>query len=122
HLASRAGMRSMPAGRARAAAAAFVEEYFRHAPSTWRERLPLHTAGAFLEVAAGIFRAQEPGWRETAAWIIEAAQRACRGVPDWPDQTRDQRTRQAGRRGGAVMDMRRIGPRPSEGTGNFSTT
>ena len=82
HVASRAGMRSMPADRARATAAAFVEEYFRHAPSTWRERLPLHTAGAFLEVAAGIFRAQEPGWRETAAWIIEAAQRACRGVPD----------------------------------------
>ena len=82
HLASRAGMRSMPEDRACAAAAAFVEEYFRHAPSSWRKRLPLHSAAAFLEVAAGIFRAQEPGWRETLAWIIEAAQRACEEVPD----------------------------------------
>jgi len=81
HLASRAGMRSMPADRACAAADAFVEEYFHHAPSSWRGRLPLHSAAAFLEVAAGIFRAQEPGWRETIAWIIEAAQRACEEVP-----------------------------------------
>src|SRR5438067_1462407 len=71
-----------PVARAFAAAAAFVEEYFRHAPSSWRKRLPLHSAAAFLEVAAGIFRAQEPGWRETLAWIIEAAQRACEEVPD----------------------------------------
>ncbi len=82
HLASRAGMRSMPADRACSTAAAFTEEYFRHAPSSWRKRLPLHCAGAFLEVAAGIFRAQEPGWRETIPWIIQAAQRSCQEVPE----------------------------------------
>jgi streptomycin 6-kinase len=80
-IASRAGMRSMPADRARATAAAFVDEYFRHTPSSWGERLPLHCAGAFLEVATGIFRSQEPGWREMIAWTIEAAQRACQEVP-----------------------------------------
>src|SRR5436190_2617546 len=71
HLASRAGLRSMPAGPARAPAPAFAQAYFRHAPRPWRGRLPPHTASACLEVAAGIVRAREPCWRVTGGVISQ---------------------------------------------------
>src|SRR5688572_25115785 len=62
HITARVGLDAMPCEQARAAAAAFVEEYFRHVPETWRDRFPLHCAGALLEVARGIFKRQEPQW------------------------------------------------------------
>lgn len=82
HLTCKTGSPSMPADRAREMAAAFADEYFRHAPSSWRARFGLHSAGAFLEVAGCIFRSQEPGWPETTARIVEEAQRACEEVQD----------------------------------------
>jgi thiamine kinase-like enzyme len=54
-------------------ASAFVEEYFAHVPAAWRKRLRYQCAGAFIEVAAGIFRSHEPGWPERVA---DAAGRA----------------------------------------------
>jgi hypothetical protein len=59
-----------------AASAAFLDEYFRRVPSSWRRRFPLHYAGALLEVASGIFRRQEPRWPEKIAAVIELAQEA----------------------------------------------
>lgn len=70
------GLGSTPPERIRAAAAEFVEEYFRHVPTSWRRQFPLHCAGALIEVASGIFRRQEPGWRDKVAGVIEAAQHA----------------------------------------------
>jgi len=51
-------------------ASAFVEEYFAHVPAAWRKRFRYQCAGAFIEVAAGVFRAHEPGWPERAADAI----------------------------------------------------
>jgi Ser/Thr protein kinase RdoA (MazF antagonist) len=70
------GLGSTPPERIRAAAAEFVEEYFRHVPTSWRRQFPLHCAGALIEVASGIFRRQEPGWRDKIAGVVEAAQHA----------------------------------------------
>jgi hypothetical protein len=66
----------MPPQRARAVAAAFVEEYFRHVPASWRRRFPLHCAGALIEVASGIFRRQDAQWQEKVAAAIAEA-RTC---------------------------------------------
>ena len=76
HLVSRVGLDSMPRERARAAAAAFVEEYFAHVPKPWRRRFPLHCAGALIEVAGGIFKRQEPHWPEKVTAAVEEA-RCC---------------------------------------------
>jgi streptomycin 6-kinase len=48
-------------------ASAFVEEYFTHVPAAWRKRFRYQCAGAFIEVAAGIFRAHDLGWSERVA-------------------------------------------------------
>jgi hypothetical protein len=73
YIASRVGLEAMSHERAREAAAAFVDEYFRHVPTSWRRRFPLHCAGALLEVASGIFRRQESQWpAKVAAAIAEA--------------------------------------------------
>jgi len=70
------GLDAVPAGRVRAAAAGFVEEYFAHVPAGWRARFSLHCAGALVEVASGIFRRQEPAWRDKAIAAVELARRA----------------------------------------------
>jgi Ser/Thr protein kinase RdoA (MazF antagonist) len=79
HIITRVGLDSMPSERARAAASAFVEEYFLRVPRSWRNRFPLHCAGALIEVAGGVFKRQEPGWPEKVSVAIQAAQRALSG-------------------------------------------
>ena len=74
------GLDSVPAGAARAAATAFVEEYFSRVPSSWRRRFAVHCAGALLEVASRTFRHQEPRWREKAAAAVEQAELALSGA------------------------------------------
>lgn len=79
YLLGRVGLDAAPPARTEAAAVAFVEEYFRSAPAAWRTRFPLHAAGALLEVAAGAFWRQEPGWREEIPRIVAAAHNALSG-------------------------------------------
>ena len=81
YLASGVGLEAMPQERARAVAVAFAEEYFRHVRGSWRQRFPLHCAGALIEVASGIFRRQEPQWQQNVAAAIAAA-RTC--LSGWP--------------------------------------
>jgi len=69
----------VPAARARAWAAAFVAEYFDRVPAPWRKRFALHCAGALIEVASGLFRHQEPRWREQVAAAVVEAERAMSG-------------------------------------------
>src|SRR6266850_2036658 len=76
YMTSQVGLEGMPPERARAAAQTFVEEYFRHVPTAWRRRFPLHCAGALVEVASGIFRRQDPQWQEKVAAVIADA-RTC---------------------------------------------
>ena len=76
HIAARVGLDGMPRERARAAARACAEAYFTHVPEAWRERFALHCAGALIEVAGGIFKRQEPRWREKVAAAVEEAGRA----------------------------------------------
>ena len=66
-------------GRWRAAARAFAEEYFLHVPRTWRNRLPLHYAGAALKEAVDFFRHQEPGWPEKVEALVEEARDSLAG-------------------------------------------
>lgn len=73
HLVARVGMDELSPARARTAATAFVEEYFAHVPAAWRERFPLHAAGALIEVARGIFKRQEPRWPEKVATAVAEA-------------------------------------------------
>ena len=75
HLVARVGLDGMPAADARAAATAFADEYFHHVPEAWRSSFPLHCAGALVEVAAGIFKRQEPGWPERVSAAVEEAHR-----------------------------------------------
>jgi Ser/Thr protein kinase RdoA (MazF antagonist) len=70
------GLDAVPAARIRAAADAFVEEYFAHVPAAWRARFSLHCAGALVEVASGIFRRQEPAWRDKVITAVELARQA----------------------------------------------
>jgi len=79
YVAGRVGLDSVPAARARAWAAAFVAEYFDRVPAPWRKRFALHCAGALLEVASGLFRHQEPRWREQVAAAVVEAERAMSG-------------------------------------------
>jgi hypothetical protein len=76
HILGGVGLEAMsPASRA-AAALVFVEEYFAHVPAQWRRRFHLHCAGALVEVAAGIFKRQEPNWRRTVPAVVAEAE-AC---------------------------------------------
>jgi len=76
YLTGGVGLDTVPAGRIRAAATAFVEEYFAHVPAAWRARFSLHCAGTLVEVASGIFRRQEPAWRDKVIAAVELARRA----------------------------------------------
>ena len=73
------GLDAMRRERVRAAAAAFVDEYFDRVPRSWRERFPAHCAGALIEVAWGIFRHQEPRWAAKVAVAVEEARHALSG-------------------------------------------
>lgn len=73
HIAARVGLDGLPLEEARAAAAAFADEYFRQVPPAWRERFALQCAGALLEVARGIFKRQEPGWPDKVRAALAAA-------------------------------------------------
>jgi len=73
------GLDAMHRERVRAAAAAFVDEYFDRVPRSWRERFPAHCAGALIEVAWGIFRHQEPRWAAKVAVAVEEARHALSG-------------------------------------------
>lgn len=70
------GLDAVPAARVRAAADAFVAEYFAHVPAGWRARFSLHCAGALVEVASGIFRRQDPAWRDKVISAVELARQA----------------------------------------------
>jgi aminoglycoside phosphotransferase (APT) family kinase protein len=76
YIIGRFGLDSLPTERTRAIAAAFVEEYFRHVPASWRERFSVHCAGALVELASGFFSRHASGWREQVAEAIDAAQHA----------------------------------------------
>ncbi|HEV8304531.1 MAG TPA: hypothetical protein VGQ25_06215, partial [Gemmatimonadales bacterium] len=76
HIVGRVGLDALSREEARAAARAFAEEYFLHVPPEWRERFAPHCAGALLEVARGIFKRQETGWRDKVRAAIEEARRA----------------------------------------------
>jgi len=76
YVAGGVGLDPMPPEQARAAAAAFAEEYFRHVPASWRRRFALHCAGALIEVASGIFRRQDARWPDKMAVAIEGARYA----------------------------------------------
>ena len=80
HLVARVGLDSISLEQALAAAAAFAEEYLRHVPRAWRQRFPLHCAGALLEVAGGIFKRQEPEWPARVAVAIAQARTALSGA------------------------------------------
>ncbi len=79
YVAGGVGLDLMPSQQSRAAATAFVEEYFDHVPPSWRSRFAVHCAAALVEVASGIFRHQEPRWREKAVAAVEQAERALSG-------------------------------------------
>jgi len=63
----------------RAVARTFVEEYFAYAPEAWRERLPLHYAGAYLRLAFGLWRRQPPGWPDKVENVIKEAKDSLAG-------------------------------------------
>jgi Ser/Thr protein kinase RdoA (MazF antagonist) len=74
------GLDAAPAARIQAAADAFVAEYFAHVPAGWRARFPLHCAGALVEVASGIFRRQEPAWRDKVLTAVQRARQALESI------------------------------------------
>ena len=78
HIASTASLGAAD-DRLRAATTAFVEEYFGDVPRSWRKRFRPHCVGAFVEVAAGIFRSQGTGWRERVHRAAADARRALAG-------------------------------------------
>ncbi|TAL01007.1 MAG: hypothetical protein EPO07_08935 [Verrucomicrobia bacterium] len=75
HIVCRIGLPAMPFEKARAAGRAFVEEYFASVPADWQTRLPVQYAAAVVETAAGIFKRQEPRWREQVTAAIAEARR-----------------------------------------------
>lgn len=76
HVVGGVGLETLPLADRTAAAAVFVDEYFRHVPGRWRRGFPLHCAGALVEVAAGIFKRQEPHWRDKVTVAVGEAE-AC---------------------------------------------
>ena len=80
HITARVGLDGLPADEARRAADVFVDEYFAHVPPGWRDRFLLHCVGALIEVAGGIFKRQEPEWRDKVAAAVAAAHRAASGT------------------------------------------
>jgi hypothetical protein len=58
---------------------AFIEEYFAHAPETWRVRLPLHYAGNLLKQAAQTLRRQAPGYSDRVETLLKEAEDSLAG-------------------------------------------
>ena len=82
YLLGRVGLDAMPKEQTRALAQDFAAEYFSRVPTSWRRRFSLHSAGALVEVACGIFRHQEPQWLDKAtAAIAEARHALSAGTP-----------------------------------------
>ena len=81
YILSRIHLGTLAPDKARNAALAFVEEYFRLVPTSWRKRFSLHCAGALIEVAGALFRGQEPLWSEKLSAAIVEARRALSWVP-----------------------------------------
>ena len=52
---------------------AFADEYFGRVPEAWRDRLPVHYAGAALKMAVGFFRRQEAGWPAKIESLLNTA-------------------------------------------------
>src|SRR5262249_13805069 len=73
YLLGRVGLEALSRSRARDLAAEFADAYFSRVPREWQRRFVLHSAGALIEVACGIFRHQKPGWPERAAAAIAEA-------------------------------------------------
>jgi hypothetical protein len=69
----------LPRDRGQAAARAFVEEYFAHAPEAWRARLPVHYAIAVLKMANGFFRRQQPGFPDKIEVLVREARKSLAG-------------------------------------------
>jgi hypothetical protein len=84
-----AGLASMPMRfdvpreRPLKAARAFAGEYFARVPRAWRDRLPVHYAGAVLKEAVGSFRRQEPGWSDKIAVLVREAEDSLAGELPW---------------------------------------
>ena len=76
YLSGRIRMDSVPVAQVRKACTSFVEEYFRHAPASWRTRFPIQYANALLEVATAIFRRQEPDWPAKVMRAVGMAEQA----------------------------------------------
>ncbi len=74
HLACRIDVPGMTATFARAAAETFVEEYFSKVPASWRKQFKLQFLIAVLEGACGLFKRQEPGWRERTMSSLQEAE------------------------------------------------
>ena len=79
YILGRVGLEAIPTEQARALATDFTAEYFSHVPRSWRQQFSLHSAGALVEVACGIFRHQEPRWLDMATAAIAEARRALSG-------------------------------------------
>jgi len=74
HLSKARGGAVRGGERDRAAARALLDEYFRHVPPSWRERLPLHQASALLVKAAGLTKRSGPVASTDAAALAHEAQ------------------------------------------------
>jgi hypothetical protein len=79
HITCRIDLERLPEEAARSYAATLVEEYFGQVPGTWRTQFDLQYAIACLEAACGLFKRQEPGWRERAPAAIKEAARGLDG-------------------------------------------
>lgn len=79
HLVMRVGMDHVPAPAVGAAVHAFVDEYFAWVPRRWETTFHVHCAGALVEVAGGIFKRQEPRWREKVRAALREADAALSG-------------------------------------------
>jgi hypothetical protein len=73
----------VPRERPLKAARAFAGEYFARVPRAWRDRLPVHYAGAVLKEAVGSFRRQEPGWPDKIAVLVGEAEDSLAGKFPW---------------------------------------
>ena len=51
----------------------FADEYFGRVPEAWRDRLPVHYAGAALKMAVGFFRRREAGWPAKIESLLNTA-------------------------------------------------
>ena len=69
----------VPHDHRQAAARAFAEEYFAHAPETWRARLPLNYAMTVLKRAAGLYRSQVPSWPDEIESLLKEAKDSLAG-------------------------------------------